>query len=45
VTVWNQILNEKEDPIPGNPLVEEFLKVAQDWIATESQGKAQTRRL
>ena len=45
IAVCNGILEEKEDPIPGNPLLSEFLDATERWIAAESKGEDVTEQL
>ena len=45
IRVSSQILEEKEDPIVGNPLLLEFLAASEQWIAVESSGQDATKKL
>jgi len=44
-TVCSQVIEDKEDPIQGNPLIDEFLDAAEQWIACERQGQDESGQL
>ena len=44
-TVCSQVIEDKEDPIQGNPLIDEFLDAAEQWIACERQGQDESEQL
>ena len=45
VTVCSQVIEDTEDPIQGNPLIDEFLDAAEQWIACERQGQDESGQL
>jgi hypothetical protein len=45
VAICSQIVNENPDPFAGNPLLDQFLSVAERWTAHESKGIDATDQL